>query len=80
MSNNSSNVSPLTATQGRQLLQKIDRLAELMEQPAGPGGDPIEQMVTFLDRWVDQAARQSEAMQRMNAKLDAVLDILSRSR
>ena len=80
MSKNSSNSVPLNAEQGKMLSLQIARLLEVLDQPATQDEDPIAQILHFLDRWVDQATRQSEVMQIVNAKLDAILDIIAKSR
>jgi len=71
---------PLNTEQARILSLQIARLLEVLDQPATQDEDPIVQILHFLDRWVDQATRQSEVMQVLNAKLDAILDIIAKSR
>lgn len=80
MSNDSSSNVPLNAEQGKMLSLQIARLLEMLDQPGTQDEDPIEQILHFLDLWVDQATRQSEVMQVVNAKLDAILDIIAKSR
>ncbi|QND71973.1 hypothetical protein [Tardiphaga robiniae] len=80
MSNDSSSSVPLNAEQGKILSLQIARLLEVLDQPATQDEDPIAQVLHFLDLWVDQATRQSELMQILNAKLDAILDINAISR
>ena len=60
-----------------ELLRQMQQILELLDESA-MDPDPINHIMGFLEQWVAQATRQSQEMELLHQKVDAVFELVSR--